>query len=158
MTEYCSCCSSRLTDNQAIGPTLSFSHHVIHTIVHLHVYTINISPRATCLDSIIKVVLLCVCLKKVFTYGLIFILSVRPSLCIMVYNATNVSCVCRWRDRKGLGGLSAFKQRWVIMADSTTGYGVINSLPAGVGGHQEAHSRPVSSVSTFILVVHQLYR
>lgn len=55
----------------------------------------------------------------------------------MVYNATNVSCVCRWREHKGLGGLSAFKQRWVIMADSTTGYGVINSLPAAVEGIKE---------------------
>lgn len=52
----------------------------------------------------------------------------------MVYNATNISCDCRWREHKGLGGLSAFKQRWVIMADSTTGYGVINSLPAAIVG------------------------
>lgn len=52
----------------------------------------------------------------------------------MVYNATNVSRVCRWREHKGLAGLSAFKQRWVIMADSTTGYGVTNSLPAAMVG------------------------
>lgn len=61
-------------------------------------------------------------------------MSARPSLCIIVYNATNVSCVCRWREHKGLGGLSAFKQRWVIMADSTTGYGVTNHLPAAIVG------------------------
>lgn len=52
----------------------------------------------------------------------------------MVYKATNISCYCRWREHKGLGGLSAFKQRWVIMADSTTGYGVTHSLPAAIVG------------------------
>lgn len=36
--------------------------------------------------------------------------------------------------QKGLGGLSAFRQRWVIMADSTTGYGVIRGLPAAIAG------------------------
>lgn len=76
----------------------------------------------------------------------------------MVYNATNVSCVCRWREHKGLGGLSAFKQRWVIMADSTTGYGVINSLPAAVEGIREHLPPPVSSFGPFILLFHQPHR
>lgn len=76
----------------------------------------------------------------------------------MVYNATNVSCVCRWREHKGLGGLSAFKQRWVIMADSTTGYGVINSLPAAVEGIREHLPSPVSSFGPFILLFHQPHR
>lgn len=39
-------------------------------------------------------------------------------------------------EHKGLGGLSEFKQCWVIMADSTTGYGVINSLPPATVGIQ----------------------
>lgn len=52
----------------------------------------------------------------------------------MLYNATNVSRYCRWRQHKGLGGLSAFQQRRVIMADSTTGDGVIRGPPAAMAG------------------------
>lgn len=40
---------------------------------------------------------------------MIFIFSVRPSLSIMAYNATHESCDCRWKQRKGLCGLSAFQ-------------------------------------------------
>lgn len=52
----------------------------------------------------------------------------------MLYNATNVSRYCRWRERKGLGGRSASQQRRVIMADSTTGHGVMRGPPAAMAG------------------------
>lgn len=52
----------------------------------------------------------------------------------MLCNATNVSRYCRWRQHKGLGGLSVFQQRRVIMADSTTGDGVIRRPPAAMAG------------------------
>lgn len=89
----------------------------------------------------------------VFRSGLIFILSVSPSLCVMLYNATNVSRYCRWREHKGLGGLSAFQQRRVIMADSTTGDGVIRGPPAAMAGT----FWPVRVLGPFILAFNQLH-
>lgn len=93
------------------------------------------------------------CITGVFRYGLIFILSVSPSLCVTLYNATNVCRYCRWRQHKGLGGLSAFQQRRVIMADSTTGDGVMRALPAAVAGT----FWPVWILGPFILGFNQLH-